>query len=94
MSEETKKPETKKPFDLRGRKVDMFRCHLDPAIGPKPMNAFTRKAFPHAAFELTPIGIHVHLTITKPGTNEIVIEEHIVPYANVQSIKLVQPDKE
>lgn len=82
-------------FDLKGRKISMFRCHLDPSIGPKPKNAFTKKDMPNAYFELTPIGVYVKIIYQVPG-NALQESEHLVPYANVQSIKLepVEPMNE
>lgn len=81
------------PFDLKGRKVEMFRCHLDPAIGPKARNAFSKKEYPDWIFELTPIGIYVR-AIMKVPNSPAQEQEHIVPYANVQSIKLVPKEND
>jgi len=74
-------------MEIKNRQVDLFRCHLDPGIGPKSQQAYMRKSFPGSVMELTPIGVYVrlvtHLPNGKPETSE-----HIVPYSNVQSIKL------
>lgn len=74
-------------FKLSGRKVDFFRCHIDPSIGPKPKNAFKCSDMKMTA-ELTPIGIYVNY----PENNENGYAESIVPYPNVQSIKLLPAD--
>lgn len=73
--------------DLKGRKVVQFRTHIDPMIGPKPRNAFDLREITNGYFELTPVGVYVKLTNNLPG-GVVSIFEHIVPYANVQSIKL------
>lgn len=64
---------------LSGRKIKFFRCHIDPTIGPKPKNAFDPVAMNMQA-ELTPLGIY-----TKLPTGE----ENLVPYPNIQSIRLM-----
>ena len=65
---------------LDGRKVAFFRAHIDPGVGPTPKNAIHAENMKLKACEITPAGIYVML----PDG-----QEHIVPYANVQSIKLV-----
>jgi hypothetical protein len=82
-----------KPFELKGRRVEMFRCHLDPAIGPKARNAFSKHEYPGWEFELTPIGVYVKTEHKVPG-QPTTIGEHLVPYANIQSIKLFAKTKE
>lgn len=84
----------KKSFELKGRKVNMFRCHLDPAIGPKARNAFSKKEYPNWEFELTAIGIYVRAIHRTPHLNKDQMSEHIVPYANVQSIHLIPEEEE
>lgn len=72
-----------------GREVEMFRCHLDPMIGASAKNAFMMKDMKAKAF-VTDMGIHFKFD---PGTpfNE---SEHLVPYANIQSIRLVKQPRE
>lgn len=65
---------------LTGRKVKFFRCHIDPSIGPKPRNAFDPVEMKMQACELTPVGIYTKLA---DGN------ESIVPYPNVQMIRLL-----
>lgn len=79
---------------LTGRKVHQFRCHIDPCIGPSPKNAFSiyqtsemeKQKCPWIECELTPAGVYVK--VLKTGS------EHLVPFANVQAIKLVPEEKE
>lgn len=70
-------------MDLTDRKILMFRCHIDPMIGPKPRLAFVPKdmrAEAEIASDSTgPMGVYIKL---QDGI------EHIVPFANVQSIRL------
>lgn len=79
-------------MELKNRKISRFRTHLDPQIGPKPRQAFDMREMGFEA-ELTPIGVYIKVKRTEPGkgTTE---EEHVVPYANVQSIKLIPVEKE
>ncbi len=74
-------------MEIKNRKIEMFRTYYDPSIGPKPMQAFSRKAMPNAEMELCPLGVYVKLTLRIPGNKDL-ITEHIVPYTNVQMIKL------
>lgn len=73
-------------MDLLKRKIKMFRCHYDPIIGPTPKNAF-KTDDPETCIEeaeITPAGVYVK---TKPNRNKEVTE-HLIPYANIQSILL------
>lgn len=63
---------------LTGREIDYFRCHIDPSIGPKPRNAFKVDEMKMVAL-MTPVGIYTRL----PSG-----EESVVPYPNIQSIRL------
>lgn len=74
-------------MDIKSRRVARFRTQIDPMIGEKPRNAFDMREFKDAIFEITPIGVYVKMVVHVPG-NAPREEEHIVPYANVQSIKL------
>lgn len=67
-------------INLNGRRIKGFRCHLDPMVGPVPRNAFDMETHKMEG-ELTPAGVYVKVLAT--GL------EHLVPYANVQSIKLL-----
>jgi hypothetical protein len=80
-------------MDLKNRKVASFRAHLDPMIGPKPRNSFDRRELPNWELELTPIGICVTARIQVPGA-AVQVSEHVVPYANIQSIKLMPEEQE
>jgi hypothetical protein len=71
--------------NLNGRKIQMFRAHIDPMIGPTPRNAFNCKEHGLTA-ELLPQGVFV--TFLKTG------QEHLVPFANLQSIKFEPLPKE
>lgn len=70
---------------IAGREVEMFRCHIDPMIGPKPRNAFMPKDINARAFVISePDGIYI---ILHNGV------EHIVFGSNVQSLRLApQPE--
>jgi hypothetical protein len=72
--------------ELKGRKVAMFRCHIDPMIPPKPANAFAvgQSNIEHA--ELTPAGVYVSTMKEKL--------EFLIPYANVQAIRLAVVPKD
>lgn len=75
-------------MELKNRKVLQFRTHIDPAIPPVPKNSFSKKELHNWEFEITPIGIYVKAFSKSPGALATDFSEHIVPYANVQSIKL------
>lgn len=64
----------------------MFRCQVDPMVGPKPRNAFMPATMAMEA-ELTDKGVYVKVLPhgTFQGT------EHLIPFANIQSIGL-EPD--
>lgn len=65
---------------LSGRKIKFFRCHIDPSIGPKPKNAFDPVDMRMQVCEMTPVGIYTKLL---DGS------ESVVPYPNIQSIRLM-----
>lgn len=70
-------------MDITNRKIYMFRCHIDPMIGPKPRLAFLTKDL-QAQVEIAsdsqgPMGVYVKLA---DGI------EHLVPFSNIQSIRL------
>lgn len=67
---------------LTSRVVDMFRCYRPPLIGPKPDLAYVPKDKGLHA-ELTTIGIYVRESNGR---------EHIVPYANIESMRLAPFD--
>lgn len=71
---------------VSGRKIARFRCHIDPMVGPKPKQAFDVKDMKMQA-EMTPAGIYINIPISIPG-NALRWEEHVIPFANIQSIKL------
>lgn len=66
---------------LAGRKVSMFRCQIDPMIGPKPRNAFLidERSGMSARFNDEVTGVIVTL---ENG------QEHFVFGANIQSVRL------
>lgn len=68
------------PQELKGRRVDVWRCQIDPMIPPAPANAFKVGIKNIAHAELTPAGVYV-LTMKEKM-------EFMIPYANIQSIKL------
>lgn len=67
-----------------GQPVKMFRCQIDPMIGGFPRNAFKPKDLGMEARLLLPVGIWVKT----PKTRNHDGGEHIVPFANIQSIEL------
>lgn len=82
-------------ININGRKVQRIRCAIDPVIGPRPRNAFDLKDNAGWEMELTPGGVYVKAIVTVPGNPRPLVEEHLIPYANIQSIKLVvEPPKE
>lgn len=67
-------------FSVSGREVEMFRCHIDPMIGPKPRQAFMPKDINARAYiddKVTGIIMKLH-----DGT------EHFIFGSNVQSTRL------
>lgn len=74
-------------MDIKNRKVKMFRCHLDPAIGARAKNAFMVGQDGVKSAELCPVGVYVEWVNPSPGNSHDVIE-HLVPFSNIQSIKL------
>lgn len=70
-------------MDVSNRRVKMFRCHIDPMVGPKPKLAFVPEDM-RAIAEIAndsqgPMGIYIKLA---DGL------EHIIPFSNIQSIRL------
>lgn len=65
---------------LAGRSVKMFRCHIDPAIPPKPRNAFV------------PSDMEATCVINDEATGIIFRSkngrEHVVFSPNIQAIEL------
>lgn len=70
-----------------GRKVMMFRCQIDPMIGPKPKNAF-----------LIDERSGMKARINEEATGVIVTlengQEHFVFGANIQSVRLAPQELE
>lgn len=64
--------------DTLGQRVLMFRCVVDPMIGPKPRNAFVPSEMSAEAWT-TNMGVIIKL---HDGN------EHLVPYTNISSIRL------
>lgn len=66
---------------LAGRKVEMFRTHIDPMIGPTPRNAFVPAS----------LGMEAYVNEECSGIIVRLIEsgqEYYVPYSNIQSSRL------
>lgn len=81
-------------MELTKRKVLMFRCHLDPGVGPMPKQAF-QLSDPNSPIEeavLTPGGVYVKMKPLRDAKDGEFVE-HLVPYANIQSIKLMPQEK-
>lgn len=71
-------------ISIAGRKVAMFRCHIDPMIGPKPRMAFVPEdigAVAHINHEATGI-----IMTLKDGT------QHFIFSANIQSCRLTNDE--
>lgn len=69
---------------IAGRRVQMFRCHIDPMIGPSAKQAFIPKDSGMEAFvndEAT--GIIVNY---KPRDG--IDQEHFVAFTNIQALRL------
>lgn len=75
-------------MNLTGRTVAMFRTQTDPMVGPKPRNAFVPKDM---AMEATLLDCGVYVKVLPYGKFEG--SEHIIPFANVQSIRLEPKDE-
>lgn len=69
--------------NLVGRKINTFRCMIDPMVGPKPRNAFVPETMGMEAY-LTDKGVYVK--VLPYGTFQG--SEHLIPFANIQSIRL------
>lgn len=65
---------------IRGRSVEMFRCHIDPMIGPKPRNAFVPSDLNMKA-EVAEDADAIIVTLANGQTN-------VVWGTNVQSFRL------
>lgn len=78
-------------MNLKNRKIAQFRCNISPMIGPKPKNAYDLRDMPNCEFELTPAGVYVKAVFQTPG-GPAQTQEHLIPFANVQSIKFVPED--
>lgn len=66
---------------MGGREVAMFRCHIDPMIGPKPRNAFTPKDSDMRAWiSENETGVFVKMNNG---------QEHFIFSANIQSVRLM-----
>ncbi len=78
-------------MELNKRKVKMVRCHYDPMLGPTPRNAFmlTDPNSPIEFAELTPVGIYFKMKSVKDQKADVPNKEHLVPFANIQSIELM-----
>lgn len=63
-----------------GREVEMFRCHFNPMLTPTARQAFMPKDYGMKAI-IADMGVHVTLA---SGV------EHLVPYANIESLRLVK----
>lgn len=76
-------------MEIVGRKVKMFRAHYDPIIGPMPKNAYdlSDPNSPIDLAELTPMGVFIKMKPLREAKNGEFVE-HLLPYANIQSIKL------
>lgn len=68
--------------EMIGRRVRMFRCHIDPMVGKKPANAFVPKDLDMEAF-ITDMGVNVKVNYSG--------REHLIPWSNIQSTEL-EPD--
>lgn len=68
---------------FNNREVNTFRTQVDPMVGPKPRNAFVPKQM---AMEAYLIDCGVFVKVLPHGT--FGGSEHIIPFANIQSIRL------
>lgn len=79
-------------MELKNRKVQQVRYHYDPMIAGKPKQAWNLKDMgDDAHMELTPIGVYMKIWVGP--ANMKVLQEHIVPFANTQSIMLATEEK-
>ncbi len=70
-------------MELTGRKVEFFRCHFDPSIGPRPQKAIHAEKM-MCEIEMKSEGVYVK----EPNGLETV-----VPYPNCEMIRLKPLDK-
>jgi hypothetical protein len=69
---------------VAGREVSMFRCHIDPMIGPSAKQAFIPKdSGMKAVVNDECSGIVVTY---RPRTGEV--QEHFVAFTNIQAMRL------
>lgn len=74
--------------DLTKKKIQFFRAYRDPSIGPKPAFAFHTDAM-KLEVEHHPEGIFVR---TQKNAKNPTGSEHLVPWANVESVRYVVED--
>ena len=80
-------------MNLNGRKVVRFRATIDPMIPPRPRNAFDLRELKGWEFEMTPAGVYVKAVISSDPGKPAQVEEHVIPWGNIQSIKLAPEEK-
>lgn len=79
-------------MDLKSKKVQQIRCHYDPMVGGQPKQAFNLATMgENAHMEITPVGVFIRCWVGGPGAKSM--QEHVVPFPNIQSIMLAAPDE-
>ena len=80
---------------LVGRRLRMFRCHIDPHIPPKPRQAFTFGT-EHGQQEgeayITPVGVYANVKV-QDGV-KWVWREYVIPHSNIECMELYPEEVE
>lgn len=83
-------------MSLEGRRVKMFRCHLDPHIPPRARNAFMMGDGPEQmsgeAIYIPGEGVHLKANVKDPSQN-VIYREFLVPLANLENIEFIIEEK-
>lgn len=83
-------------MSLEGRKVKMFRCHIDPHIPPRPQNAFMMGdgsgQTPGSATYYPGQGVFLKIPVRDLQHNEI-FREFLIPYSQLENIEFL-PEEE
>lgn len=78
-------------MSIEGRKIKMFRCHIDPHIPPRAKNAFMMGDGPEQTrgeAVLTPYGVLAKIQVPDPH-QKITVREFIIPWANLENVELL-----
>jgi len=75
-------------MNLLSRRVAMFRCHTNPMLTAKPMQAYVPSQMGMEA-EMDQHGVYIKVL----GNGQRGESEHFVPFSNIESVRLEpEPD--